>query len=53
MHMELLCTYGHFKSRLSNDHPTMPHFFIDEPSHLSNGIAEQVRGWWKGSSVKK
>jgi hypothetical protein len=53
MHMELLCTYAHFKSGMSNAHQTVPRFFTDEPVHLSYEIAGQVAGWWESSYIKK
>jgi hypothetical protein len=44
-HLPTDLRYAHSKSRLSNDHPTVPHFFIDEPSHFSR-MALQNR--WEG-----
>jgi hypothetical protein len=45
VHTELLCTYAHFKSGLSNAYPRMTHFFTNEPSHLPYDIVGRVREW--------
>jgi hypothetical protein len=45
IHIELLWTYAHFKSGLSNTHSTVPHFFTDKPSHHSYEIAGHVGGF--------
>jgi hypothetical protein len=49
----ILCTYAHFKSGLSNVHPTVPCFFIDEPSHHPSTCPAMSYERWEGSTVKK
>jgi hypothetical protein len=48
MHMEFPCTYAHFKSGLYNAHPTVSHFFTDEPSHHPPTCSAMSYERWDG-----